>query len=238
MDSFRLMWKTTTFPLRGVRALAAALVLAACAGDPCAGPPPAEVVPPDHPLRNPDAEAMRAVPPDSFDVRFETSQGDVVVRVYRDWAPMGVYRFYNLAQRGFYNDTRFYRVLPGFVAQFGISGNPEVDQVWHERPIPDDPVRGSNTTGTLTFAKSGDDTRTTQLFFNFRANTTLDEEGFTPIGRVIEGMGALYLLHGEYGEVQPRGRGPDFSCMLQYGNRYLDRRYPELDRIRTVTIQR
>jgi peptidyl-prolyl cis-trans isomerase A (cyclophilin A) len=211
-------------------------ILTACGGDPCAGPPPPEVYPAGHPLRNPDAEAMREIPPDSFDVRFETTKGDVTVRIYRDWAPMGTFRFYNLVRHGFYDDTRFYRVLPGFVAQFGMSGHPEVDQVWHDRPMPDDPRRASNLSGTLTYAKVGADSRTTQLFFNYGQNVVLDDDGFAPIGRVIDGMGALFLLHGGYGDTAPRGTGPDFGCMLTHGNAYLDRKFSALDEIRRVTI--
>jgi peptidyl-prolyl cis-trans isomerase A (cyclophilin A) len=231
-----MMGMTTSRTLRFVAAAALAGLASACGGDPCAGPAPPVVFPADHPLRNPDAAEMREVPPDSFDVRFETTQGAVTVRIYREWAPMGAFRFYNLVRHGFYDDSRFYRVLPGFVAQFGMSGHPEVDQVWHERQIPDDPRRASNLTGTLTYAKTGADSRTTQLFFNFGQNVVLDDDGFAPIGRVIDGMGALFLLHGGYGDTPPRGQGPDFGCMLSHGNAYLDRKYSSLDHIRSVTI--
>jgi peptidyl-prolyl cis-trans isomerase A (cyclophilin A) len=225
----------TTSLIRATCAVMLAGALTAC-GDPCDGPPPPEVYPSDHPLRNPDSEAMRQLPPDSFDVVFETSQGDVTVRIYREWAPMGVFRFYNLVRNGFYDGSRFYRVLPGFVAQFGMSGHPEVDRVWHDRPIPDDPRRASNLTGTLTYAKAGADSRTTQLFFNFGQNVVLDDDGFAPIGRVIDGMGALFLLHGGYGDTPPRGKGPGFDCMLSHGNGYLDRKYSRLDMIRRIRI--
>ncbi|HSJ23539.1 MAG TPA: peptidylprolyl isomerase [Longimicrobiales bacterium] len=227
---------STLTGFRRATVVAAACTLAACAGNPCEGPPPPEAVPAGHVLRNPDAPEMREAPPDSFDVRFETTQGPVTVRIYRDWAPLGAARFYNLARHGFYDGSRFYRVLPGFIAQFGMNGHPEVDGVWHERPLVDDPPRVSNGTGTLSYAKAGPDSRTTQLFFNYRANEALDAEDFAPIGRVIDGMGSLYLLNGEYGEMQPRGRGPEFGCMLSHGNHYLSRRYDDLDVIERVTV--
>jgi peptidyl-prolyl cis-trans isomerase A (cyclophilin A) len=219
-------------------ALAAACLAAACGGDPCDGPPPPLSVPPDHVLLDPDSPALRELPPDSFDVRFETTKGDVVVRIYRDWAPMGVFRFYNLARHGFYDGSRFFRVLPGFAAQFGMSGEPAIDQLWHERPMPDDPRRASNRSGTLTYAKLDTDSRTTHLFFNYGANVALDDQGFTPIGRVIDGMGSLYLLHSDYGELRPRGGGPDFGCILSHGNRYLARKFSNLDYIERLTIIR
>lgn len=216
--------------------LAAAILAGACGDDPCGGPPPAPGVPADHVLLNPDAPELRVVPPDTFDVRFETTQGPVVVRVYRDWAPLGVYRFYNLVVSGFYDGSRFYRVLPGFAAQFGMNGEPAIDRAWLDRSIPDDPPRQTNRAGTLVFATAGPDTRTTQLFFNYRDNPRLDDQGFTPFGRVMEGMDALYRLNSEYGEMAPRGRGPVFGCVVSHGNQYLDRRFPRMDRIERATV--
>jgi peptidyl-prolyl cis-trans isomerase A (cyclophilin A) len=220
-------------------AVLAAILVAACGTDDrCGGARPPSDLPRDHVLLNPDTALLRQLPPDSFDVRFVTSQGEVVVRVHRDWSPLGVYRFYNLARNGFYDGSYFFRVIPGFVAQFGVSGQPQVDRLWHDTPIPDDPRRLgiSNRTGTLTYARAGPDSRATQLFFNFGDNIGLDEQGFTPIGRVIDGMPALYRLHGDYGDMQPQGRGPDFGCILSHGNRYLERRYPRLDRIERVEV--
>lgn len=216
--------------------LAAVWLAAACGDDPCGGAPPRSDVPADHVLLNPDSPALRVVPPDTFDVRFETTQGPVVVRVYRDWAPLGAYRFYNLVANGFYDGSRFYRVLPGFAAQFGMSGEPAIDRVWLDRTIPDDPFRQTNRAGTLVFATAGPDTRTTQLFFNYRDNPGLDGQGFTPFGRVTEGMDALYRLNSEYGEMPPRGRGPVFRCVVSHGNRYLDRRFARMDRIERATV--
>jgi peptidyl-prolyl cis-trans isomerase A (cyclophilin A) len=211
--------------------LAAALGLAACAtGDPCAGPTPPPSLPPGHVLLDPDIAAVRVVPPDSFDVRFETTQGVVTARFYRDWAPLGVYRFYNLARHGYYDGARFFRVLPGFIAQFGLSGRPEADQLWNELPLPDDPRRWSNRAGTIAFAKAGPDTRTTQLFFNYADNRALDEQDFAPVGRVIDGMGVLFMLHSGYGET------PASGCILSHGNQYLARRYPRLDYIERAVV--
>jgi peptidyl-prolyl cis-trans isomerase A (cyclophilin A) len=220
-----------------VPAVLCALFLAAgCGGDPCGGPPPLAEVLPDHVLLDPDAPELKVVPPDSFDARFETTKGAVTVRVYRDWAPMGVYRFYNLARHGFFDGSRFFRVLPGFVAQFGMSGRPEVDRVWNEQTMPDDPRRASNRAGTLTYAKAGANSRTTQLFFNYADNLALDAQDFAPIGRVVDGMGVLFLLYGGYGETPPAGTGPAFHCVLSHGNRYLARTYPRLDHIERLTI--
>lgn len=179
---------------------------------------------------------MKQVPPDTFDVRFETTQGDVTVRVFREWAPLGAYRFYNLVRNGFYDGSRFFRVLPGFAAQFGAHGRPEVDQVWHKQRLPDDPRRASNRAGTLSFAKLGENSRTTQLFFNYRDNEALDADGFAPIGRIVDGMPVLYLLYSEYGDTPPQGSGPAFACILSHGNDYLDRKYPRLDRIERAII--
>lgn len=159
-------------PFLGLVAMAA---LSACGSGPCDGPPPPSDVPPGHVLLDPAADQLKQLPPDTFDVRIVTTRGDVVVRIHRDWAPMGVYRFYNLARNGFYDGSRFFRVLPGFAAQFGMSGRPALDRVWHDQPMPDDPRRVSNTMGTMTYAKAGADSRTTQLFFNYADNVVLDD---------------------------------------------------------------
>ena len=209
---------------------------AACSNDPCGGRPPASDVSPDHVLLQPDAPALRVVPPDTFDVRFETTEGDIIVRIYRAWAPLGVYRFYNLVRNGFYDGSRFFRVLPGFAAQFGLSGQPAIDRVWVDRRLPDDPRREPNRAGTLAFATAGPDTRATQLFFNYRDNPSLDDAGFTPFGRITSGREVLLRLHSDYGEMQPRGRGPLYGCISSNGNDYLDRRYPDLDHIRRAAV--
>jgi peptidyl-prolyl cis-trans isomerase A (cyclophilin A) len=209
---------------------------AACRNDPCGGRPPASALPTDHVLLHPDRPELRVVPPDTFDVRFETTEGDISVRIYRAWAPLGAYRFYNLVRHGFYDGSRFFRVLPGFAAQFGLSGQPEIDRVWLEQPLPDDPRNEANLAGTLAFATAGPDTRSTQLFFNYRDNPGLDDTGFTPFGRITAGTDVLLRLYSGYGELQPGGRGPDYGCILSHGNRYLDRRYPELDYIRTARV--
>lgn len=179
---------------------------------------------------------MNRAPPDSFDVVMETSAGSVRVRVYREWAPLGAARFYNLASQGFYDGARFFRVLPGFAAQFGMSGRPAVDSVWAERPLPDDPPRVRTDAGTLSFAMAGPDTRTTQLFFSYRGNEMLDAQGFAPIGRVVDGMEVLFGLYSGYGEVAPEGSGPSFGCIASHGNHYLADRFPRLDSIRHAEV--
>lgn len=213
-----------------------AVAMAACSDDPCGGAPPSSDVPPVHVLLHPDSAALKVVPPDTFDVRFETTEGDITVRVFRLWSPLGVYRFYNLARNGYYDGSRFFRVLPGFAAQFGLSGRPAIDQVWADQPLPDDPPAMQNRAGTLAFATAGPNTRSTQLFFNYRDNPLLDEQGFTPFGRVISGGDALLRLHSGYGEVQPAGTGPYYGCMLTHGNAYLEEQYPELDYIRRLVL--
>lgn len=219
-----------------VLALAAALLGAACGGSPCGGPPPEPRLPADHVLLRPDSPELQQVPPDTFDVRLETSQGVVTVRVYRAWAPIGATRFYNLVRNGFYDGSRFFRVLEGFAAQFGAHGEPAVDQLWGERPMPDDTPRVKNLRGTLAYAKLGANSRTTQLFFNYRDNEGLDAQGFAPIGIVTDGMPVLRRLYASYGETAPQGTGPAWSCILSHGNDYLDRKYPQLDHIERATV--
>lgn len=180
---------------------------------------------------------MSETAPDSFDVRFETTKGEFVIRARREWAPHGVDRFHRLVEEEFYDDTRFFRVIDGFVAQFGLSGDPEENAEWRRRTIPDDEVVTNNDRGTVTFAMAGPDTRTTQLFVNLVDNRRLDTMGFAPIGEVVEGMDVIESLHSGYGEGAPRGRGPDQSRIHAEGNAYLDREYPELDAVRRARIE-
>lgn len=185
---------------------------------------------------DPGRTVVTETAPDSFDVRFETTAGDFVVRARRERAPHGVDRFHRLVEEGFYDDTRFFRVIEGFVAQFGLSGDPETNAKWRPRTIPDDEVVANNDRGTVTFAMAGPDTRTTQLFINLVDNRRLDTMGFAPIGEVVEGMDVVDRLHSGYGEGAPRGRGPDQSRIHSEGNAYLDREYPDLDAIRRATV--
>jgi len=166
-----------------------------------------------------------------FRVRFDTTAGPFVVEARRAWAPRGVDRFHELVEAGFYEGARFFRVIEGFVAQFGLSGDPDTDAAWRDRPIRDDPVEASNVRGTVTFATAGPGTRTTQLFINLVDNVSLDRMGFAPIGEVVEGMDAVDALHAEYGEGAPGGAGPDQSRIVAEGNEYLERDFPALDRI-------
>jgi peptidyl-prolyl cis-trans isomerase A (cyclophilin A) len=173
-------------------------------------------------------------------VRLETSKGPVVVELHRDWAPIGVDRFYTLVQADFFNDARFFRVLPGFVAQFGIPASPQVAQAWDNRNLQDDPVRQGNRRGTLTYASMAPTphTRSTQLFINLADNATLDGMGFAAIGEVVEGMDVVDALFGGYGEGPPYGTGPDQGRMTTQGNSYLQQDFPQLDYIRSATIVR
>jgi peptidyl-prolyl cis-trans isomerase A (cyclophilin A) len=179
----------------------------------------------------------RAQPaPDTVRVRFETSKGPFVVEAYRDWSPHGVDRFDQLTRMGYYNGVRFFRVLDGFMAQFGLSGDPGVTAAWHDRSIPDDPVTHSNKRGTVSFATRGPNTRTTQLFINYRDNVNLDGMGFTPIGVVTQGMNVVDSLYSGYGEGAPDGSGPDQIRAESEGNAYLQREFPKLDYVIKATV--
>lgn len=179
---------------------------------------------------------MARAAPDSFRVRFETSAGDFTVLVRRAWAPNGADRFYNLVRHGFYDGVHFFRVLEGFVAQFGIHGDPEVSAAWRDATIPDDPVVAGNERGTLTFATRGANSRTTQLFINYGDNSQLDAMGFAPIGEVVEGMEVVDRLYAGYGEGPPRGGGPDQAKIQEEGNAYLETSFPRLDHVERATV--
>ena len=190
------------------------------------GPPPSAPSVPSPP--------SAAVPtaPDSFLVALTTSRGPVSVVVHRSWAPRGADRFYALVHGRFYDGARFFRVVRGFVVQFGLPADPQLGRAWSSQLLPDDPVRHPNRRGTVTFASAGPNTRTTQLFINLADNVRLDGLGFSPIGQVAEGLGIVDSLYGQYGE-----RPSQDSIRLQ-GDPYLTRAYPNLDRIRAATIVR
>jgi peptidyl-prolyl cis-trans isomerase A (cyclophilin A) len=184
------------------------------------------------------AAAQQEQAPASYKVKFDTTKGPFTVQVTRAWAPQGADRFYNLVKSGFFDDVRFFRVVSGFMVQFGINGNPATMARWRDAPINDDPVTQSNKRGYITFATAGPNTRTTQVFINFVDNTNLDGMGFAPFGRVIAGMDVVDKLNAEYGEGAPRGRGPDQSRIQREGNAYLNSAFPRLDFVRKATIEK
>jgi peptidyl-prolyl cis-trans isomerase A (cyclophilin A) len=174
--------------------------------------------------------------PETFKAQFDTTKGKFTIEVARSLSPNGADRFYNLVRSGYFKDIAFFRVIPGFMCQFGIHGDPNVSAKWRAAAIPDDPVKGSNTRGTITFATAGPNTRTTQLFINFADNSNLDGMGFSPFGKVTEGMDVVDKINGEYGEGAPRGRGPDQGRVQGEGNTYLKKDFPNLDYIKSATI--
>jgi len=174
--------------------------------------------------------------PDLFKVNLDTSKGPVVIEVHKDWAPLGAERFYQLVQSGYYDGARFFRVLPGFMAQFGIAADPQTTAKWKEANLQDDPVKQSNTRGMVTFATAGPNTRTTQMFINTGDNARLDSQGFAPIGKVISGQEAVESFFSGYGEGAPSGRGPAQQLIEIQGNAYLEKDFPELDFIKKASI--
>jgi peptidyl-prolyl cis-trans isomerase A (cyclophilin A) len=186
-------------------------------------------------LSNP--AALKDQAPPVYRVNFDTSKGPFVVEVHRDWAPNGADRFYNLVKNGFYDNTRFFRVIEGFMVQFGINGDPKVSSVWKQARIPDDPVRVSNKRTFITFATAGPGTRTTQVFISFGDNRNLDAQGFAPFGQVVSGMNVVDSLFNGYGEGAPGGRGPDQGRVQAEGNAYLAGSFPNLDYIKSATIE-
>src|SRR6266508_1694537 len=218
-----------SLPYASVTALT---VLAGACQKPAAKP--AAGVPDFH---NPAEPGFAQQAPDSFCVRVSTTKGDFVIAVHRAWAPYGADRFYNLVRSGFYDAVRFFRVLPGFMAQFGIHGDTAVTAAWRERRIADDPVRRTNLRGRVTFATAGPGTRTTQIFINYGSNDRLDGMGFAPFGQVVEGMDVVDALYGGYGEGAPNGRGPDQFRLNVEGEKYLARQFPKLDKINRATVE-
>jgi peptidyl-prolyl cis-trans isomerase A (cyclophilin A) len=173
--------------------------------------------------------------PDRYTVELDTTKGAIVIDVHRDWAPHGADRFYELVKDGYYTDVAFFRVIGGFMAQVGISGDPAINAQWRQKTIPDDPVKASNTRGTVTFATSGPNSRTTQFFINFADNSRLDSLGFAPFGKVQD-MAPVDALYDGYGEGAPRGRGPSQGLIQSQGNAYLRESFPKLDYIKSAKI--
>jgi cyclophilin family peptidyl-prolyl cis-trans isomerase len=178
-----------------------------------------------------DSRSIPAGPaPDSFQVVFETSRGRFVVEARRAWAPHGADRLYQLVSERFFDENRFYRVMPRFIAQFGASDDPKRNEEWDAKRLPDDPPREKNVRGTLAFAQSGPNARTHQLFINLKDNPSLDSQGFVPVGRVVDGMSVVDSLYDDYGDI------PKYHNIARLGNRYLAGNFPELDYIRTARV--
>ena len=217
--------------------------------DPPPAPPPAPEPHPEPVAKDPvdpgphpgllDPAQANEKAPELFRAKFETTRGDVVLEVHRDWAPRGADRFYNLVRIGFFSDIALFRIVKRpnpFMAQFGIHGDPKISATWDKARIQDDPVGESNSRGRITFATAGPNTRTTQFFISFSDNSFLDQQGFSPFGEVVEGMDVVDAFHSGYGDGPPRGMGPNQSLLTLQGNRYLKQQYPQLDYIKKATI--
>ncbi len=189
-------------------------------------------------LLQPADEFWSEQAPELFYIRFTTSEGDFVVEVHRSWAPLGTDRLYNLVRAGFFDDSRFYRVRAGYIAQFGISADPAVSAVWKARSIRDDPVLETNTRGRIAYAMTGPDTRTTQLYINLKDNPHLDSQGFAPLGQVVKGMDAVDRLYAGYDENAGGGmRGGKQGMIFAEGNAHLDKSFPKLSRLERATVE-
>jgi peptidyl-prolyl cis-trans isomerase A (cyclophilin A) len=170
--------------------------------------------------------------PATFKARFDSSKGPFVIEVHRDWAPVGADRFYNMVKNGFFDDVRFFRVVPNFMVQFGIHGTPAIQSAWRSANLKDDPVKQSNKRGYVTFATAGPNTRTTQVFINFKDNAGLDRQGFAPFGEVVSGMDIVDKINAQYGE------SPNQGSIQSEGNVYLNKEFPKLDYIKSATIEK
>jgi peptidyl-prolyl cis-trans isomerase A (cyclophilin A) len=179
-------------------------------------------------LLNPASLTAKA--PAVYKVEFTTTAGDFVVEVHRDWAPIGANRFYNLVRSGYFTNAAFFRVVPGFIVQFGLSANPAVNKAWENAKIHDDPVVQSNKRGSIVFATSGRNTRTTQLFINYGDNAGLDGKGFAPFGTVVDGMEDVDNIFSGYHE------SPDQKLITSQGDTYLKARFPRMDKIKQARI--
>lgn len=177
-------------------------------------------------------ETLKAKAPDVYEVKFDTTKGEFVIEVTRAWAPLGADRFYNLVKNHFYDKMSFFRVIPGFMAQFGLTGNPEVNKAWNNATIKDDPVTQSNKPGFISFATAGPNSRTTQVFINFVDNSRLDHDGFAPFGKVTSGMDVVKQFYDGYGDATTNHQDE----ITNQGKAYLDKNWPKLDSIKTATI--
>jgi len=176
--------------------------------------------------------------PAQYKVKLDTTKGDVIILVHRDWSPLGADHFYELVKMGFYDHNGFFRVIKGFIVQFGMNGDPKVNKSWSEITIKDDPPKVSNKTGSVTFAKTGEpNSRTTQVFINIGDNSgSLDAQGFTPFGEVISGLDNVMNIYSGYGDAPPSGEGPNQAAIADIGNAYLEEHFPRLDAIKKATI--
>jgi peptidyl-prolyl cis-trans isomerase A (cyclophilin A) len=174
--------------------------------------------------------SLRAVAPADFKAEFVTTKGNFVVEVHKDWAPMGADRFYNLVRGGYFTNAAFFRVVPNFMVQFGLNANPAVNAAWRNANLRDDPVKQSNKRGYITFATAGPNTRTTQLFINFKDNGFLDSQGFAPFGEVVEGMDVVDKINSQYGET------PDQGAITSQGDAYISKNFPAIDKIKSARI--
>jgi len=189
-------------------------------------------------LLRPDAEYWNEPSPAEYRVSVETTKGTFVIAVTRALAPRGADRFYRLVRAGYFDDSRFFRVVPGFIAQFGIPGDPAISRVWKDRRMPDDSAHASNVRGMIAYAMTGPNTRTTQLFISLVDNSRIDAQGFAPIGRVVSGMEVVDQLYGGYGETAGGGmRAGRQDRMMNEGNQHLDRDFPKLDRILRARVE-
>ncbi|HYL38273.1 MAG TPA: peptidylprolyl isomerase [Bryobacteraceae bacterium] len=174
---------------------------------------------------------LKAKAPAVFKAQITTTKGDFVVEVHRDWAPIGADRFYNLVRGGFFTNAAFFRVVPNFMVQFGLSANPAVNNAWRNANLIDDPVKQSNKRGYVTFAKTGmPNSRSTQLFINFKDNVFLDPQGFAPFGMVTEGMDVVDKINSQYGETPDQGR------ITAEGDAYISKNFPNIDRIKSAKV--
>ncbi|HUB80702.1 MAG TPA: peptidylprolyl isomerase [Bryobacteraceae bacterium] len=204
-----------------------------------AAPSSAGRAPAANPLLHP--ETLKGTAPAIFEAKFTTTKGDFVVTVHRDWSPNGADRFYNLVKYHYFNDASFFRIVPGFIAQFGMAADPKINAIWEKANIKDDPSKPTvhNTRGTLVFAATGaPNSRTTQLFINLNDNSrSLDSQGFTPFGEVTQGMDVVMNLYSGYGEgADMGGRGPTQQMISSHGKPYLDKNFPKLDSIKNAVI--
>jgi peptidyl-prolyl cis-trans isomerase A (cyclophilin A) len=204
------------------------LLAAVCLFASCSPAPPPE--------KKAEAPPKPEHAPDVYRVKFETSKGDFVVEVTRAWAPRGTDRFFELVNEKYFDEARFYRVLRKFIAQFGVHKNPRTTALWAQLKIPDDPPKEKNKRGTLAFAKEGPASRTSQVFINLADNKILDNTGFVPFGRVVEGMEVCDQIAFLYGELGPKGNGPDPKKLEALGNEYLEREFPRMDWIKTARV--